>query len=405
MLTSLAFIFLTGFSAAYLCAKLGIPRMVGMLGVGVALGPHALNLLDATILLISPDIRQLAFVIILLKAGFALQLKDMQKMGRPAFLLACIPASCEIAAFMLFAPTLFNITLLQAALMGTIVAAVSPAVVVPAMVTIMERGYGVAKKIPQMLLTGASLDGIFVVLVFSSLLSITQEGITQGGIAEGVQWQHFSRIPLSIGLGVFVGILAGYAAAAYFSFFTKYGQEFTPTLKIIALLCMSIGLLFLEKVIPNSYAFSALLAIMTMAITIRYKSASTLSAELSQNLGKFWQVAEVLLFVLVGAAVDVRVTLNLGFMAVAMLVISLLFRSCGVFVALLYTKLTYKERAFCIMAYWPKATVQAAIGSVPLAMGIAGGESMLSMAVLAIVLTVPLGVCIEKIYARLLNKN
>ncbi len=400
MLTSLALIFVTGFSAAYLCAKLGIPRMVGMLGAGVALGPHALDLLDATILLISPDIRQFAFVIILLKAGFALQLKDMQKMGRPAFLLACIPASCEIAAFVLFAPTLFNITLLQAALMGTIVAAVSPAVVVPAMITLMERGYGVAKNIPQMLLTGASLDGIFVVVVFSSLLNITQ-----GGIAEGVQWQHFLRIPLSIGLGVFVGILAGYVAAAYFSFFIKHGQEFTPTLKIIALLCMSMGLLFLEKVIPNSYAFSALLAIMTMAIIIRYKSTSTLVTELSRSLGKFWQVAEVLLFVLVGAAVDVRVTLDLGFMAVGMLGISLIFRSVGVLMALLFTKLTFKEQAFCVMAYWPKATVQAAIGSVPLAMGIAGGESMLSMAVLAIVLTVPLGVCIEKVYARLLNKN
>ncbi len=400
MLGSVAIIFLLGFAAAHICEKFVIPRIIGMLMVGIALGPHMANVLDSSILLISSELRQMAFVIILLKAGFSLQVEDMRKIGKPAFLLSFIPASCEILAFMCMGPIFLELTLLQSALMGALVAAVSPAVVVPTMVKLMEKGYGVNKKIPQMLLTGASCDGVYVVVFFSALLSLTQ--------GEGDGLGIFIRIFESIVLGIGTGVLVAYIL---YKIFIYMGTACSSMYKTIFVLCVAFLLLSLEAILAKWIIFSGILAIMTMGIAMRYLVVQKSWQEgeyiqhISHNLSKLWQVAEVLLFVLVGAAVNVNATMELGFIAIFMLIISLFFRSVGVFMCLWGTLLTMKERVFCVMAYWPKATIQAALGSLPLAMGLAGGQSMLSMAVLAIICTVPLGMIIDKYYAQLLEKN
>lgn len=396
MLTSLALIFLVGLSAAALCRVLRLPRIIGMLLTGVLLGPYALNLLDPLILEASADLRQMALIIILLKAGLSLDLSDLKKVGRPAILMSCVPASCELLAFVLFAPLFLGINRIEAAVMGAVLAAVSPAVVVPRMVQLMDRRWGTAKGIPQMIMAGASCDDIYVIVLFSTFV-----GMAQGG---GARWQDFAAIPVSIVLGILVGVAVGLVLALFFE--TAYARRHyvRNSMKVIIVLGVSFLLVAMENWLKGYIPMSGLLAVVSMACTLKCKSTAFVSKRLSEKFGKLWLAAEVILFVLVGAAVDIRYTLAAGLSALAMIAVAQIFRAFGVFLCMLGTNLNRKERLFCMIAYTPKATVQAAIGSVPLSLGLPCGQIVLSVAVLAILITAPLGALgMDSTYQRLLE--
>lgn len=396
MIASLALIFLVGLAAAALCQRLRLPRIIGMLFTGIVLGPYALNLLDASILSVSSDLRQMALVIILLKAGLSLNLSDLRRVGRPAILMSCIPASFEILAFVLFAPGLLHLSRAEAAVMGAVLGAVSPAVVIPRMVQLMDDGYGTQKRIPQLILAGASCDDVFVIVLFSTFL-----GMAQGGEAT---LMSLSSIPVSIVLGVAVGALVGYALARFFETAYAHRLSVRNSTKVVVVLGMAFLLTSIESVLP--LPFSGLLAVMSMACALNMACSPRVAKRLGEKFGKLWIAAEVILFVLVGAAVDIRYTLNAGRMAVAMIALALVFRAIGVWLCLLGTELNRKERLFCVIAYCPKATVQAAIGGVPLAMGLACGPLVLSVAVLAILITAPLGVLgMDLTYPALLTRD
>lgn len=383
MLTSLAFVFLLGLAMAALCQQFKIPRIIGMLITGIILGPCGLNWLSDSILGVSSELRQMALIIILLKAGLSLNLVDLKKVGRPALMMSCVPASCEILAFVIFAPAILHISRVEAAVMGAVLGAVSPAVVIPRMVQLMETKYGTEQRIPQMIMAGASCDDIFVIVLFSTFVNMAQ-----GGSAHVTD---FINIPVSIILGIALGAVAGYALSLFFE--TVYARKHyvSNSMKVILILGMSFLLMSVETWLKGIVSVSGLLAVVGMAAVIRVKCVPDVSKRLSEKFGKLWIVAEVILFVLVGAAVDIRYTMQAGIAAVFMIFIGLMFRAVGVFLCMLGTRLNRKERLFCVIAYLPKATVQAAIGSVPLAMGLSCGQIVLSVAVLAILITAPLG--------------
>lgn len=398
MLTSLALIFLVGLAMASICQKIKLPRIIGMLITGIVLGQYALNLLDASILGISADLRQMALVIILIKAGLSLNISDLKKVGRPAVLMSFLPAIFEILAFVLFAPSVLGITLIDAAIMGAVLGAVSPAVVVPRMVQLMETKYGTKKGIPQLILAGASLDDVFVIVLFSTFI-----GMAQGN---SVNIMEFINIPISIILGVFIGAVVGVLLSVFFE--TKYAHRHyvRNSMKVIIVLGTAFLLIALEEWLKNVISVSGLLAVMSMACMLQLKSVASVSARLSEKFGKLWIAAEVILFVLVGAAVDIRYTLEAGLGAVLLILIALIFRSVGVCLCLIGTELNLKEKIFCVIAYLPKATVQAAIGSVPLSLGLPCGNIVLSVAVLSIIITAPLGAFgMDMTYQHLLEKE
>ena len=383
MLTSLALIYLVGLSLAAIFGKLKLPRLIGMLLTGILLGPFVLDFFDPQILGISAELRKMALVIILIKAGLSLNFSDLKKVGRPALLMAFLPATFEIVAFLLFAPMLLDVSHVEALLMGSVLAAVSPAVVVPRMITLMDEGRGTDKKIPQLILAGASLDDIFVIVLFTAFL-----GINMG---DGVGAMTFLNIPISIVLGIALGAFVGFAVAFLFELLHRKGLTIRNTLKTILLLGIAFLLLAVEGWLEGVVAVSGLLAIMSMAMVYAMRTKAEVVNRLKDKYGKLWLAAEVLLFVLVGAAVDIRYTLSAGLGAVAMIFIGLAFRSVGVFLCLLGTDLNKKERLYTVFAYLPKATVQAAIGAVPLSMGLSCGNIILSVAVLGILITAPLG--------------
>lgn len=398
MLTSLAYIFLVGLSMAAICQKLKLPRIIGMLITGIVLGPYVLDLLDPSILSISAELRQMALIIILLKAGLSLNLSDLKKVGRPAIMMSFVPASFEILAFFIFAPYLLGVTRIEAAVMGAVLGAVSPAVVVPRMVQLIESKYGTEKSIPQMIMAGASCDDIYVIVLFSTFVSMAQ-----GGKA---QIMDFINIPVSIILGILLGAIAGFLLSSFFETAYAHKHCVRNSVKIIIILGVSFLLMAIETWAEGYVSISGLLAVMSMACVLKLKSVAFVSKRLSEKLGKLWIAAEVILFVLVGAAVDIRYTMKAGLAAVGMIFIALAFRAIGVSICLIKTNLTSKERLFCVIAYMPKATVQAAIGSVPLAMGLPCGQIVLSVAVLAIIITAPLGaIGIDYSYKKLLSKE
>lgn len=398
MLTSLALIFLVGLSAAAICGYLHLPRIIGMLFTGIILGPHVLGLLDDKILSISSELRQIALIIILLKAGLSLNLADLKQVGRPAVMMAFVPASFEICGYLLCAPMILGITRIESAVMGAVLAAVSPAVVVPRMVQLMENGYGTEKSIPQMILAGASCDDIFVIVLFS-----TFAGIAQGGTADFTQ---FLNIPVSIVLGILLGAAVGYLLSLFFE--TAYAKEHyvRNSMKVIVALGLSFLLMAVETWAKPYVSVSGLLAVVSMACVLKMKCPKSVSGRLSEKFGKLWIAAEVVLFVMVGAAVDIRYTATAGGAAVVMILLALIFRAAGVCVCMAGTALNKKERLFTVIAYLPKATVQAAIGSVPMAMGLSCGQIVLSVAVLAILITAPLGaIGMDMTYRRLLKRQ
>ena len=393
MLFSLALIFIFGFSLSGLLQKLKMPGLLGMLIVGMLFGPYALNLLVPEILDISAELRQIALIVILIRAGLAIDLKDLKKVGRPAFLMCFIPASLELIAVTLLAPLFFQISYLEAAIMGAVLAAVSPAVVVPRMLKLMENGYGKKNSIPQLIMAAASVDDIYVIVLFTSFLSMYQEGT-------GFQITNLLKLPLAIILGLLLGIGSGLILVW---FFKKYHMRDTVKMLII----FSIAFLFvsLETLLKPILPISGLLAVMALGATI-LKIYYLLAKRLSGKFSKVWVGAELLLFVLVGAAVNISYLASSGLIAVGLIFSALLFRMLGVFICLIKTKLDKKERLFCGIAYLPKATVQAAIGAIPLAVGVSAGEKILTVAVLAIILTAPLGaLAIDLAYKKLLSRE
>lgn len=398
MLTSLSLIFLVGLAMAAICNRIRLPRIIGMLVTGIVLGPYVLDFLDPSILSISAELRKMALIIILLKAGLSLDIHDLKKVGRPAIMLSFVPASCEIIGYILLAPVILGISRVDAAVMGAVLAAVSPAVVVPRMVQFIETKYGTQKAIPQMIMAGASCDDIFVIVLFTTFL-----GMAQGSSASAAA---FANIPISIVLGILLGALVGYFLYLFFE--TAYAKKHyvRNSTKVIIVLGVSFLLVAIEGWLEGKLAVSGLLAVVSMACVLKAKSTAFVSKRLSEKFGKLWIAAELILFVLVGAAVDIRYTLEAGVVAVAMILAALVFRACGVLLCMVKTNLNVKERIFCVIAYLPKATVQAAIGSVPLAAGLPCGKIILSVAVMAIIITAPLGALgIDSTYRKFLEKE
>ena len=398
MLTSLALVFLLGLAAAALCSWIGLPRIIGMLLTGILIGPYVLNWLDDSILSISSELRQMALIIILIKAGLSLNLSDLKKVGRPAVMMACVPASCEILAFFLLAPHILGINRIEAAVMGAVLGAVSPAVVVPRMVQLMEEKRGTGQGIPQMILAGASCDDIYVIVLFSTFSTMAQGG--------SAHLKDFINIPVSIILGIALGSVAGYLLSLFFETAYAHSHMVRNSLKVIVVMGVAFLLMSIETWLKPVVSVSGLLAVVSMACVLKLKCTASVSARLSQKFGKLWLAAEVLLFVLVGASVDIRYTLKAGPAALAMIFAALLIRTLGVSLCVTGTNLTWRERLFCSIAYLPKATVQAAIGSVPMAMGLSCGQIVLSVAVLGILITAPLGaIGMDCSYKKLLSRE
>ena len=392
MLTSLSLVFLLGMLLSRAFQKIRLPGLLGMLVTGMILGPYALNMLDGSILGISADLRQIALIIILTRAGLSLDIQDLKKVGRPAVLMCFVPACFEIMGMILLAPRLLGISVLDAAIMGAVVGAVSPAVIVPKMLNLMEKGYGVKKSIPQLILAGASVDDVFVIVLFTAFT-----GLAQGGTFSPAS---ILSIPVSIGTGIAAGGLAGILLALFFQ-----KVHIRDSAKVVILLSISFLMIELENRLKGYVPFSGLLAVMSIGIALqkkRYEAAARLSVKYS----KLWVAAEVLLFVLVGATVDISYAMKAGAAAVILIFGVLIFRMAGVFFCLLGTDINRKERLFCMIAYMPKATVQAAIGGVPLAMGLGCGKIVLTVAVLAILITAPLGAFgVEQTYKWLLKSD
>lgn len=388
MLFSIAIILLLGIIFGGIFNKLKLPSLLGMIIVGIIISPHSLNLIDKSIINISSDIRQIALVIILTRAGLSLDLKDLKKVGRPAFLMCFVPAIFEIIGAIILAPIIFGVSILEAAIIGSVIAAVSPAVIVPRMIKMMEEGYGTKKSIPQLILAGASVDDIFVIVVFTALLSLAKTG--------EISLYSIAQVPTSIFLGVLLGVISGYLLIKIFKIF-----HIRDSIKILIILSVSFLLIELQKAVEKEVSISALLAIMSIGIMIKERY-TTLAVRLSIKYNKLWIGAEIFLFVLVGMTVDLKYVAMTGLGAVLLVLSALIFRAIGVYISLAKTNMTKEERRFCVMAYIPKATVQAAIGSIPYSMGLACGEIVLTVAVLSILITAPLGaVGIDRLYKRI----
>ena len=392
MLLSVALILLCGMGMSWICKKLKLPGLLGMLLTGIVLGPYVLNLLDENLLNISSELRKMALIIILMRAGLGLDISGLKKIGRPAVMMCFVPASFELLGMLVLAPRLLGLSVLEAAILGSVLAAVSPAVVVPRMVRLMEEGYGTEKGIPQLILAGASVDDVYVIVLFT-----TFSGIMQG---KSVSVMSFLNIPISIILGMIIGLLAGWLLARYFE-----KVHIRDTVKVLILLSISFLLVVAEDHMTTAITFSALIAVMFLGVGLQ-KYREVAAKRIAVKCGKMWVAAEVFLFVLVGATVNIGYLSHVGLKAVVLICGALIFRMTGVFVCLLRTDMNGKEKLFTMMAYTPKATVQAAIGGIPLALGFACGDVVLTVAVLAIVLTAPLGAfAIDSSYKKFLAKT
>lgn len=392
MLLSVALILCLGMILSTLCQKLKLPGLLGLLATGIILGPYVLDLIDSSILSISADLRKIALIIILTKAGLNLDISKLREIGKTAVFMCFVPATFELVGVVIFAPKLLGISLMEAAILGSVMAAVSPAVVVPRMVKLMEEGYGSKKGIPQLILAGASVDDVYVIVLFTTFVQMIQ--------GEGVSVISFVNIPVSIGLGIIIGVALGFILSKLFE-----KVHIRDTSKVLIILSVSFILVTIEDKLNTGITFSALIAIMLLGVAIQ-KFRTPVAKRLSEKYNKLWVGAEIFLFVLVGATVNVGYLKNVGFSAVVVIVCALIFRMAGVFVSLIGTNLNMKEKLFVMLAYTPKATVQAAIGGIPLSLGLACGDVILTVAVLVIVLTAPLGAfAIDFTYKRFLEAN
>lgn len=392
MLLSIALILLVGMFLGFICKKIKLPGLIGMMFTGIILGPFVLDLIDDSILGISADLRKIALIIILTRAGLTLNIQDLKKVGRPAVLMCFLPATFEIIGMVLLAPLILQVSILEAAVIGAVIAAVSPAVIVPKMIKLIEDGYGVEKSIPQLILAGASVDDVFVIVLFAVFT-----GLAQG---EEISPMRFVGIPITICFGILIGLLVGWILSLLFA-----KVHIRDTGKVIIFLCVSFILVTIEDHITGFITFSALVAVMFIGIAMQ-KYRKEVSIRLSRKFNKLWVCAEILLFVLVGATVDLRYISDTALSAIIVLFGALCFRVIGVGLCLLRTNLVMRERFFCMIAYLPKATVQAAIGGIPLAMGLDCGRLVLTIAVLAILITAPLGAfLIDLTYKSLLVRT
>lgn len=391
MLTSIALIILLGLFIGSIFTKLKLPSLVGMILTGIILGPYMLNLLDSSIIGISSELRQIALVIILTRAGLALDIKDLKKVGRPAILMCFIPATLEILGFIILGPKFLNLPILDSAILGTVIAAVSPAVIVPRMLKLMEEGYGTNKSIPQLILAGASVDDIFVIVLFTSFTSIATTG-------SNFSISSIIEIPISIIIGIILGILTGIILVYLFK-----KIHIRDSIKILIILSVSFLFITVEDLLKGFIPISGLIAVMSLGATI-LKIYSKLARRISNKYSKLWVGAEVFLFVLVGASVDIKYVMNSGIITIILILGALVFRIFGVLLSLIKTEMNFKERLFSAIGYMPKATVQAAIGALPLSMGLASGKIILTVAVLSIIITAPLGATlIDNTYKKLLS--
>lgn len=391
MLLSIALILIVGMALGWICKKCRLPSLLGMLVTGIILGPYVFDFIDSSILSISSEIRKIALIIILTRAGLSLDISGLKKIGRPAVMMCFVPASFEVIGMILLAPKLLGLSILEAAIMGTVLAAVSPAVVVPRMVKLMDEGYGTNKGIPQLILAGASVDDVYVIVLFTTFISMMQ--------GDGVSIIRFVNIPVSIVLGILIGLISGWMLSKYFE-----RVHIRDTIKILVILSWSFILVSIEDALNTPITFSALIAIMFIGVALQ-KYRGEVSIRLSAKYNKLWVAAEVFLFVLVGAAVNINYLGNVGTKAFIVIVGALVFRMLGVFVCLLGTSLNFKEKVFSMIAYTPKATVQAAIGGIPLSLGFGCGDIVLTVAVLAIIFTAPLGAfAIDLSYKKLLGR-
>ncbi|MGE4321330.1 MAG: cation:proton antiporter [Acholeplasmataceae bacterium] len=390
MLLSISIIILVSLLFQSLFKKLNLPGILGMLLAGILLGPHLLDLIDGKILDISAELREIALIVILIRAGLSLDLEDLKKVGRPAILLSFLPATFEIIAITIFAPMFFDIPYITAMTMGAIVAAVSPAIVVPRMIKLMEQGYGKVKKVPQMILAAASIDDVYAIIIFYAFIKYQQGGQLSA--------MTFINIPISILLGVIVGLLTGFLLVV---FFKKIHMR--DTLKVLIIFSVGFLLLSLEDVLSSVVAISGLLSVMAMAMSIN-RNYLQLAKRLVNKFEKIWVIAEIMLFVLVGALVDITVLIHVGLLSIALIIVSLAFRMVAVYIATSKTNLTLKERLFTAVSYTPKATVQAAIGAIPLTLGLPYGEFILMVSVLSIIITAPFGaIMMDHTYHDLLS--
>ena len=390
MLISITFIVFSGLLLGSICKKFKFPSLFGMVIAGILIGPHVLNLIDPSILNISAEIRKIALIIILIRAGLKLSIDDLKKVGRPAILMCFLPATCEVIGMIILAPLLLGISTLDAAILGAVIGAVSPAVIVPRMINLIDEKYGTDKSIPQMILAGASVDDVYVIVLFTPFTALATGGT--------VSVRSFVNIPISIVTGIVIGLIAGYLLVIYFNKF-----HMRDTIKVAMVLGVCFILTFLEDKFGSMIPFASLIAVMALGLMIK-RQKQELAVRLSAKYDKMWSIAEIFLFVLVGASVEINSLKTAGVSAVILIIAVLVFRMAGVFICMLGTKLTTKERLFSMLAYTPKATVQAAIGGLPLAMGLACGNIVLTVSVIAILLTAPLGAfAIDITYKKLLN--
>jgi NhaP-type Na+/H+ or K+/H+ antiporter len=391
MLTSIAIILLLGLFVGWIFSKLRLPSLLGMIIVGIAISPHCLNIVDKSIISISGDLRQIALVIILTRAGLSLNISDLKKVGRPAILMCFVPACVEIIGTIIFAPLLLGVSVLEAAIIGSVIAAVSPAVIVPRMIKLIDEGYGKEKSIPQLILAGASVDDVFVIVVFTALTTLASTG--------KISSVSFLQIPVSICLGILLGGCVGFILTKFFKRF-----HMRDSVKVLIILSVSFLLLEVQNRLEGIIPVSGLLAIMSLGIFINQKY-DILAKRLSVKYNKLWLCAEIFLFVLVGMAVDIKYAFSAGFVVILLVILALICRMLGVLFSLIKAKLNKKEKLFCAIAYTPKATVQAAIGTIPLAMGLSCGEMALTVAVVSILFTAPFGaICVDNLYKKLLSK-
>lgn len=392
MLISISFILLFGILGGWICKKIKLPSLFGMLIVGIIIGPYMLNLIDGAILDNSAEIRRIALIIILVRAGLKLSVKDLKKVGRPAILMCFLPATFELVGTMILAVNLLNMSLPDAAILGAVIGAVSPAVIVPKMIKLIDEGYGTDKGIPQMILAGASVDDVYVIVLFTTFI-----GLSQGN---NIDLMSFVNIPVSVFSGASVGLAAGFGV---YLFFERTNIRDTSKTFIVLSVCFAVATL--EDRFSDIIPFASLIAVMSMGLMIKKKNHG-LAAKLSAKFDKLWIPAEIFLFVLVGSSVAVDSALSAGLSTLILILGVLIFRMLGVFICLTAAPLTIKEKLFCMIAYTPKATVQAAIGGLPLAYGLSCGNTVLTVSVTAILITAPLGAfAIDLTYKKLLNKN
>lgn len=378
MALSIALIIIFGLGADYLFNKMKLPGLIGMLIVGILAGPYVLNMMSPEMMKVSGDFRKIALIVILLRAGFELRRDALHRVGRAAVTMSAVPAIFEIVGVMLVAPKLLHMTYLEAAMLGSILGAVSPAVVVPLMIDFIDRGRGSEKGIPTMILGASSIDDVFVIVLFTIFLGM------YGGEHGNILFK-LAEVPISIILGTIVGLIPGYFL---YRLFTKF--DWRPPKRTMLVIGVAIILTWLETVCEKHVPIASLLGVMAIGFIILEKS-EPIAHLISQKLKKLWIFAELLLFVLVGAQVNIYVAWQAGLAGALVIFIGLIFRSVGTYVSLFGTPLNWKEKLFCVVAYIPKATVQAAIGAIPLAAGVASGEVILAVAVLSILLTAPIG--------------